>query len=295
MKSNLSLLVPLLVPACMVNTPVVEGDENPVVDDSRLGEELGAWCDSFCERFVECGIEGADNCPADCVPYFVETFGGKGETCTNAGLGLMDCLEQSSCDDLDQESCDVSAAEAQCAPVTDGVVCESEDQGAGSGGASGGCSVGFSDCADGREYGLSCTVLNGLPSCQCGIDGEPQGFFQPTEPFCESGSLAIQVCGWPVVDGGRPQTPPPVECDLIGSSGDGSGVCDVSFLECTDGRSYGVRCNGAEGCRCEIDGVPIGFVGSSDMICPFASGPDIGAVAMNYSCGFRLVPPPPSP
>jgi hypothetical protein len=120
------------------------------------------------------------------------------------------------------------------------------------------------------------------------------GTFEATEALCESGILAAEICGWKVEGPGEPDPLPPLDCEVLGGSGT-SVDCEIFFSECTDGRSYGLQCDQLDGCRCLIDDVPVGFVGSPDKICPFASGPDMGVAAMNYSCGFRVAAPPPPP
>ena len=50
MKNGLARFLPtmlLLLPACTVDTPIVEGSD-------RFGESLEDWCESFCSRGIEC-------------------------------------------------------------------------------------------------------------------------------------------------------------------------------------------------------------------------------------------------
>ena len=66
MRHVLTHVVPWFIVACTVDTPIVEGD-----DDERLGNELGAWCQSMCVRLDECGAPiTARLCLDNCLEYF---------------------------------------------------------------------------------------------------------------------------------------------------------------------------------------------------------------------------------
>jgi len=284
-----SRLMPLLLPACMVDTPVVEGPADP------LGEDLAAWCASTCDMWMGCGIDVEENCSGSCVSYFSETFVGNGEICTNAGLRLMDCMESLTCPEvLGDDPCNVRAEERRCDGSGVGIVCDAEDQGANSSGFS--CDFGFSDCSDGREYRLLCEGPENPPECQCLVDGESTGRFQLSELVCPTRVEAKQICGWPILEQGHRPTPA-VHCDVSGSSGvaGGAGVneCGISFGACSDGSEYGIECSGPPGavvCTCEVDGASFGSFSSGAGICDYYDSPDSGAAMANYTCGYSLAP-----
>jgi hypothetical protein len=284
-------LVVLLLPACTVDTPVVEGN-------TRLGEDLGPWCESLCGTYAECEASPVEEtCPADCVAYFTDTFVGKGDVCEKAALRVMDCFDTVSCDDLRVENaCNIHTEETRCLADSGQVICDATDSSGQPNGAPLACDMGYSDCSDGKEYRLSCSTPVDATICQCFVDGAVTGTFLLTDAVCPMDNDPKQICGWPIPNGqGEPSLSPPPRCGLIGSSGSGEpGDCMLSFDDCTDGQSYGVTCDALSGvpaCRCEINGVSIGFSGSPDAVCPFANGDDdSGAVAVNYACGFNLAP-----
>jgi hypothetical protein len=302
MKHFLSRLVPVLLPACMVDTPVVEGD------DDRLGENLGAWCDSTCARFYGCeDDEEPEDCRETCVDYFSDTFAGRTEVCTAAGLRLMDCFDEASCTELrDDNGCNQQQEEGLCLASVGLVSCNLESSSVGAAGAAGmagaaggqplpsSCDIGLSECTDSHDYLLACT-LGEVRVCECSIDGYGHGHFALNNPTCPESLEATQICGWPIFQAalGEPE-PPPVTCRGGSSTGSAGGgpvaECDATFTQCSDGRQYDVICRGSAGsveCDCLIDGEVVDSITSATGICPFINE---GPVAANYACGFRIAP-----
>lgn len=295
MKRIVKELAPLLLllSACAVDTPVVEGSEE------RLGEDLGAWCDSLCERFVECEpeatLEEREECGEYCVSYFKDTYVGRGDVCENAALRVMDCMEDASCSELADDVCNIRTEEARCAESSGQVVCRAEDSSGTPSDAPFQCDLGFSDCSDGQEYRLFCEP-GASPRCYCSVDGAITGAFAPSVLICPTHIETKRICGFPIPNGlGEPEAPTPATCISHGNTWSGApGVCDIAFTACSDGHSYGIECDSVGGdasCHCMLDGAPVGFEGSPSVICPFAQDPDGGAVTLNYACGFTLAPP----
>jgi hypothetical protein len=300
MKHFLSRLVPILLPACMVDTPVVEGDAD------RFGENLGAWCDSTCARFYECeDDEVPEDCRETCVDYFSDTFADRSEVCAAAGLRLMDCFDEASCTELrDSNGCNQQQEEGLCLASVGLVSCNLESSGIGSAGAAGSagappvtasCDIGLGECTDSHDYLLACT-LGEVPVCECSIDGYGHGRFALNGSTCPESLEATQICGWPIFQAavGEPDQPPPVTCRAGSGTGSAGGgpvaECDMSFTQCSDGRQYDVICQGAAGsveCGCLIDGEVVYSSTSATGICPFINE---GPVAANYACGFRIAP-----
>jgi hypothetical protein len=291
MKHSLLRLLPLLLPACTVDTPVVEGSD-------RFGENLAVWCESICRRAAEC--ETADDpaaCPADCAEYFNETYAGKGEVCSEAAGRLMDCLDTASCNGLRSgEACNIGAEEDLCFESQGLMRCYG---GSTSGGSDGYCDVTFDDCPDGSIYQLTCLGSDDPQQCDCLINGQVVGSFIRTRPECPEEFEAKQICGFPIADvPGQPAARRRTACAAGGSMGNGAGAnyveCGVSFEGCSDGHHYEVICDGQPGavdCYCSIDGEHLDQNLSPAGVCPFLDDPDGGADATNYICGFRIVPP----
>ena len=302
MKHFLSRFVPILLPACMVDTPVVEGEPD------RLGENLGAWCDSMCGRYFGCENDDVpEECQAICIEYFSETFAGRTDDCTEAGHRLMDCFDGASCTELTgSNACNQRQEEGLCLASVGLVSCNLESGSIGSAGTAGmagsagappvprSCDIGLSECSDFRDYMLACT-LGETPVCECSIDGYGHGRFALNGTACPESLEATQICGWPILQGALGQDePPPVTCQAGNSSGSAGGgpvaECEISFADCSDGRQYDVICQGSAGsveCGCLIDGEVTGTSTSATGICPFINE---GPVAANYACGFRIAP-----
>jgi hypothetical protein len=306
MKYFWSRLVPVLLPACMVDTPVVEGDP---VEGDRLGADLAAWCDSRCARAAECDPEEyPDECPDRCFTYYGEMFAGKTDACTEAGLRLMDCEENLTCAEVrSRDACPQADEEDRCLRSRGLAACRADESGSGGSAGFGGsgtppvpesCSMGVSDCSDDRTYAIACEGFGDTPVCECTTDGYVTGRFAPNENSCPESFTAKQICGWPVVvHRGEPSIPPLVSCEVYGGDGAAGGgnvaQCGAQFGVCSDGRSYGVDCDGSPGlvtCTCFIDDEAVGYHESAAGICPFIWDPDGGAVAANHACGFRIAP-----
>jgi hypothetical protein len=303
MKHFLSRLVPILLPACMVDTPVVEGDAD------RLGEDLGAWCDTTCARVYQCQEEEVpEECQSTCIEYFSETFAGRTDVCAAAGLRLIECFDEASCTELTgSNGCNQQQEEGLCLASVGLVSCNLESGGISAGGAgtagSAGappvptsCDIGLSECSDFRNYVLSCTGLGDVAVCECSINGYGHGRFALNGTTCPESLEATQICGWPIFQGalGDPDESPPVTCRAGSSTGSAGGgpvaECEMSFAECSDGREYDVICQGSAGsveCGCLVDGEVVGSSTSATGICPFINE---GPVAANYACGFRIAP-----
>src|SRR6185503_16573592 len=97
-RNWLCRLVPLLLPACMVDTPVAERTSDP------LGEGLRQWCKGGCTKLIDCGEDDTlERCVPDCMDLFEESFLGKGDICEASAKRIMDCIDESSCADLSIE------------------------------------------------------------------------------------------------------------------------------------------------------------------------------------------------
>ncbi len=130
------------------------------------------------------------------------------------------------------------------------------------------------------------------------VDDYTQGTFNFEGHICPEAYEAREICGWPIfpeID--EPWTRPPVSCThgstTDGTAGGGPGGCEILHEGCSDGQSYGVICDPSTNGTCAC------FAGSEqtfssafpDSICPYIHGPDMGAVAMNYACGFSVMTP----
>ena len=160
-------LLPLLFSACMVDTPIVEGND----DESELGIDVASWCDTFCERSEKCGIETAGPCLGECVTA-LEEFEGKGEICAEAGRRAVSCLDRASCADLfGGDVCFVQEERARCLESI-ATTCRAADT---SGSGHPDCQHDFGDCSDGRQYTLECFADGNGSRCACMTDGVNEG------------------------------------------------------------------------------------------------------------------------
>lgn len=286
-------LLALLLPACTVNTPV--GEDNVSVDD-RLGEGLGAWCESNCVKITDCaGGELDYDCPAGCGELF-GAFAAKNDVCTESGLRLMDCLEEASCSELSDDACGVVEELGRCNASLGQVVCTAPRQSKGNAMPPPPCQLIYDECSSGRVYELSCAG-SGPGECQCMIDGQVTGRFHYEGVSCPQPFEVRQICGWPITpDLTDPPTPSPVSCgsgSSTGAAGGGSvGDCEIFFQECSDGTNYGIICDGATTsmCTCRIDGQQVGDFVSPERICPYVFEPDGGGATLSYACGFSIMP-----
>jgi hypothetical protein len=287
--------------ACMVETPVVDGGDGG--DDDGGGEaieNLPTWCNAICNGLRDCGpVPPPDSCVQECITQF-EAFENKSETCTQAGRRAMRCLEIMRCTGLDGaegsdadgiEDCLVSDEQTRCRESLGLTSCTSlylDDDHAGT------CEIHTYGCANDLDYRLECESEGEFARCTCLTGDVVNGAFAPLG--CPSQKDAIRSCGWPVVPPGGPDLVPPVRCELGGSSvpGDDGTGCSINFLDCSDGHSYGVNCNGAERsfrCECTIDGQKaVDNTSFYDRVCPFALDDDEGRTAMNDACGFSIAP-----
>ncbi|HEX6273062.1 MAG TPA: hypothetical protein VFZ53_08480 [Polyangiaceae bacterium] len=295
-------LVPLFLPACMIDTPVVDGPDAGDGSD-RLGANLGAWCDSWCARMDVCGA-GGDECVAECVETFRDGFANKNDTCTAAGLRVMDCLEQAPCAELASfDACAIQEERALCAQPRALVNCRVGDGGEpasmdGEPASGFSCSAGFEECSNGSVYRLACDGPGDPPECSCMVDDEVVGRFIPSRLRCPGALEVARICGWPVTDGSALPTYPPVwYCHATSMSGLSGGVptgdCTASFMNCSNGHSYEIECRdtapGVVDCTCLVNGEEYDTYQSEKGVCPFAFDLNDGAtVATNYACGFNL-------
>lgn len=300
MKRFVSRLVPLLLPACMVDTPVVESPDSGVGSD-RLGENLGEWCDWLCARFDACD-EADEECVTQCVELFRDGFANKNVTCTEAGLRTMDCVEQASCAELTGIGLCSFQEELELCFASQGLVYCSDEASNPSPGRGGvfSCSVDLEGCSNGSVYRLACDGPGDPPECSCTVDDEVVGRFVPSWLSCPDVREVARICGWPVSDGTRSPTYPPVEyCNNSSMSDVSGGDCSASFAKCSNGHSYAIECQdgspGVVDCTCFLDGEEYDTYQSVAGVCPFVRDLDDGGiVATNYACGFNLlsVPPP---
>src|SRR6186713_1195615 len=250
MKRFVSRVVPLLLPACMVDTPVVDGTDSGVGGD-RLGADLGAWCDSLCARLEDCGNYD-DECVTACIELFREAFANKNDTCKEAGFRAMDCLDQASCAELNGlDVCAVQEEFELCLASQGLVYCADEAETGGTAGMGGGQTTGFScsmlrdECSNGSVYRLACDGPGDPPECSCTVDDEVVGRFVPSRLSCPDARDVARICGWPVTEGWVLPTYPPVRwCNTSSRSGVSGGLptgdCSASFANCSNGHSYDI-------------------------------------------------------
>lgn len=281
-------LLSLLFSACLVDAPIVEGSD----DESELGVNIASWCDTFCERSEECGIETRAACLGECVSVLQE-FEDKGEICAEAGRRVVSCIDRERCAKLSgDDKCFVLEERAHCLEsIAD--TCRSATYTSGTGAPN--CVHDFGDCSNGGEYTLECVADHTGSRCACMTNGVIDGEF--AADACPPMEDAIQICAWPIES---VHVAPVVHAK--GCVGGGSVAADQSciqsFEQCTDGHSYGVTCtpvDRAVRCDCEIDGYVVSVYTSPDGICEFfADDPYFGRVALNYACGFSIDAPPPT-
>lgn len=295
----------LLVPACTVDTPVVEGS-NATFDD-RLGADLGPWCEAACAKVRDCAPEEEprEDCPDDCYELFATEFVGKGDMCAAGALRLMDCIEGASCRDLSLDVCDTMAEISRCAASNGQVTCESRGGGEGGSAGFGGsapagtstpsCEVQYDECSNGLTYMVSCSG-SAPRECECMIAGDyTTGHFRRDSVDCPEAYEAREICGWPIIPHpDEPPTQPPVSCSFgssSGAAGGGSvGSCEIFFEDCSDGHNYGITCDGSnEACACRVDGETAGSFVTSEYICPYVFDDDSGAATLNNACGFSIM------
>ena len=282
MKRIVSLVF-VLLPGCTVETPVVEGDPN-------LGDDIGAWCASTCDRLDACDEVPREVCAGNCVETFKDVFEGRSGACQAAGRRIRACIDGATCETV--ASCSITEEEdSACAKAVAETTCEDSFT---SGQPAQGfdCAVGFDVCSDGMEYSLDCVGEGDSPECQCAVNGNTTGRFTPTRLVCPSAAEAIEICAWPIVNGNEPQQ---TECDLSGGELPVSNPaeCAAQYTVCSDAREYEVRCGGTVGevvCVCIVDGQMVGSYQSPTGICPFIEDPDSGRVEANYGCGFKIAP-----
>jgi hypothetical protein len=276
-------LVPLLLSACMVDAPIVEAND----DENELGVDIGSWCDTFCERSEECGLETAAPCLGECVTL-LEEFAGGGVTCAEAGQRAIACLERASCAELaGDDPCSIRDEHARCLDSAEGTACKAVDT---SGSGHPDCGHHFADCPNGRQYSLECFADGNGSRCVCTTDGVDEGEFAAVA--CPPADEAIRICAWPIEREDGAPVARAERCVGGGSTGPASVDCIMDFDQCSDGHSYGVNCTAVERavrCECEIDGVVVRVYSSPAGICEFfASDPYDGRVALNYACGFAI-------
>jgi hypothetical protein len=283
-------LLTLLLPACSVDTPVGEA----VHLDDRLGEDLRPWCESACDKFISCGINGEEHCPEACVSNFTSWFIGKGEICAASALSLMDCIDTVSCSQLDDGACDSAEERGRCAASHGQVLCTSGGSGeiGGAGGNMASCDVYYDLCSDGHDYSVSCTGSD-PNECECSIDNAPRGRFRFGREGCPDMFEAREICSWPIVP--LPDEPPtrPVPCNaesISGAAGGGTvGGCEIEFADCSNGSTYGIICEAATNmCSCRVDGEQVGALIASDFVCPYLADPYSTYAATNAACDFTL-------
>jgi hypothetical protein len=297
-----NLLLPVLLSACAVDTPVVKNDD-------RLEQDLGAWCQSACEKFDGCGLlDGPDElerCPTNCVDSFTREFVGRNEICSAAARRVMDCFDAASCADLSLDSaCNFDAEADRCALSQGRVTCRSQSEGSGGGAGVAGsagyagsagnfCELEFGDCNDDRTYRLSCMNPE-APECQCFVDDGLTKTFTPARLECLDPSEAIELCEWPIVapdgaddSGGASVT---IQCATIDTGGSAAS-CSSTFQNCSTGHTYSLVCAGAPGdaqCSCQIDGVTVGSAASAGDVCPYIEDPDGAILTIHEVCGLDI-------
>jgi len=166
-------------------------------------------CDSVCM----CKPPSVQECVKECQKLVDEEIGKAG--CERELLGILDCAASGDCT---TNHCSAEARTyTQCRSGADDHTDSTPPSGSATGTCAGGssivgttagpgapaepgalaCDTQLSDCADGHEYRLICTVLGGAEiSCECSIDGTSSGSFVATS--CGIASVqATEFCGWP--------------------------------------------------------------------------------------------------
>jgi hypothetical protein len=275
-------LLPLLIPACALDTPVAESEAR---FDDPLGEDLEPWCESACEKSTNCG-RNEDDCAEKCIDSFTRWFIGKGEICEAIALGVMDCFDTVTCSQLAAGACDSEAID-RC-EASQQVSCTSHGMGDGeSDGNSLTCSAFYDRCTDGRYYAVECAGSDPL-ECSCTIDGTTGGRFRFNRGSCPESFEAREICAWPIVPWSGEPTTPPVICNAVTVNGP-AGACQIDVGDCADAATYGVICDGAtKMCTCLVDGEAVRDFIASESVCPYVLDPDGGAAALNAACGFSI-------
>lgn len=247
-RTAFALLLSTLL-ACSVDNTVAGNNRTP---EEQLAAEIDARCTSICNWATKCPAPACDcvgdqcgcaqpidaaTCPADCVKS-LSRYEGQGDTCANAGLGILTCLAGASCasiyqSDLCQPSDAIRSACAQdgtssTAPSSDvgssgvaGSAATGSNGGAAGTGASVTCQVGygtgaagsgntpaagyvsceqgFDSCSDGHSYESLCVVSDqNAFVCSCLVDNMLQSSFTPAV-MCPALSEINARCGWPLV------------------------------------------------------------------------------------------------
>ena len=296
----LSRILPLVLPACLVDAPIVEGS------DDRLGDGLGRWCESMCERAASCGAaDDPETCPDDCAEFFTETFIDQTDVCSESALHVMDCLDSQTCEAIIDGECHIDDEADRCAISQGDVVCRALDLGEGGHGGAGGtagtagtggtptlsCELGIANCSDGKSYRLVCASNQ----CHCIVDDSVESSFSLDSLECPGPDEAIASCGWSVTTIRDDTDSPGAVCSAYdgASGGSGSNACSFSFSDCDNRLTYSLDCSGAPGggqCSCLVDGVAIGTLANPEDVCPYlTSESDTGVLAIYDACGFEIV------
>ena len=89
-------------------------------------------------------------------------------------------------DDNDNKQSDASSGSVACTDVTES-------------GLPNGCTMSYAKCSDSKTYQVDCTG-NGPYSCQCKVNGAPEGLFDNEDVCLLNGSTERAVvsegCGW---------------------------------------------------------------------------------------------------
>ncbi len=232
-RAQLAFIVALLVPACVVDSPVAEqrGTET-------LSERIDSFCASTCERLSGCLSETC-NC--------VETSGSAGTGAGSGGSGPTpsSCSCTPTTNDECQAQClatmnDIAARGSTCEEAANTLML---------------CFDGITSCesADETQY---CANPDVLPPACIGGDGPK---VDPTDP-APTGGVVVCRAGAGGGTAGRP-----------GTDNETSFVCQQSLEDCTDGSSYSIDCEGTQAsstCTCERDGEISGAFIVAPATCP---------------------------
>ena len=272
MKRIVALLLPALF-ACSANNTVAS-DDRPA--EERLAAQLDSSCASICAWAAQCPppadcdcsgdrcicasssfskIDPA-TCPSDCKKALSQ-YQGKGADCASAGLGILTCLSQASCSDLEQSDlCQPSeAARSTC----------QQDSSTSPTGPTSGTSAGSAGSGPTGSGGSSSTGSGSAGSGATGTGGTGSSGAPITCQFGYGAGVAGSA-----------------------NSGGSSHVsCEQAFESCSDGHSYYAVCvvgdQNTSACSCFVDGT---LQGSFE---PTVACPD--APELDTRCAWPLITP----
>jgi len=269
-----SLLLPLLLGCAGKN--VVSGEDKSSAE--RLQALVPGWCKDICNRFsscvashpCDCSGDACDcpqptaDCPAECEREMARFTRGD-DTCAAAGESFKSCLDASTCQELYDGACVVSATDDRLCPKIKDTSGQTDAPSAT--GSAGSATAGSANIDVGGD--------------SAGVGGASAG-----------GAVGGASTGGASASGGTSTIGPVVSCTSgYGSAGSAYGgassslTCEEGRQYCSDGHDYNWTCvrnsQGRTGCTCFMDTQVTGGFDPGTDECP-----DLGLV--NAGCGWNL-------